>query len=184
VVGNIRHAIAEEEEKFFGKSKASQEHHQQAAMDEHLEHLRSMDRAQRARIEEELLRASKDNDDNNKDTTSPAVEARKSFELNENNMGVANSHEPVGPGSWGWPGLGTYKDPEAGTEEKPESKPSSKPVSKHASVPTSPKVAARSGTPLAVIEQAEATALRNATGAAADADGYGWPGLGAIPTPK
>jgi len=164
VVGNIRHAIAEEEEKFFGKSKASQEHHQQAAMDEHLEHLRSMDRAQRARIEEELLRASKDNDDNNKDTTSPAVEAR--------------------PGSWGWPGLGTYKDPEAGTEEKPESKPSSKPVSKHASVPTSPKVAARSGTPLAVIEQAEATALRNATGAAADADGYGWPGLGAIPTPK
>ena len=81
VMDSIRHAISHEQEKLFGNRR-----HSHASADEG--------------EQKEISNA--------KDSVSPAVEAGKSFTLNENSMSAEPQPESE---TWGWPGLGTYPQP-------------------------------------------------------------------------
>jgi len=147
VVESIRHVLSEEQEKLFGKNKPGK-----AAISDQLEHLREHDREQRARVEEQMIWESDAND-----STSPALEARKSVGLNENGMGADSLKERRE--SYGWPGLGTYPEP-----------------------PTDPaKVQRRSSNTAkrgAELEPRVEAATFEAIDNAAESEAYGWPGLG------
>jgi len=156
MVGSIRHALREEQEKLFGNSKPTE-----AAISDRLGNLREHDREQRARVEEEMLWES-----TAKDSTSPAVEASKSVDLNANGMGADSVKERRG--SWGWPGLGTYEEP------------LHEPAKARRGSSSKGKTAERAAELEPRVEAAAFEAIDNA----AESEAYGWPGLGTMPDPK
>ena len=99
-----------------------------------------------------------------KDTISPAIQAHKFFNLNENGMG-AESHQESG--SWGWPGLGSFPEPakdQAGTRRLSTTK--------------------TGGKGFAALEPKVEAATFEAIDNAAESEPYGWPGLGDIPASR
>lgn len=157
VVGSIRHALADEQEKLFGSGHAKPT---KAEMDAHLNHIRELDREQRARVEQELMWEA-----DAKESTSPAFEARKSSGLNENGMGPNSPKERAD--AFGWPGLGSYQggSAESGKMQRTTS------ASKHA-----PRIAE--------LEPRFEAATFEAIDNAAESESYGWPGIGQYPDPQ
>lgn len=153
VVDSIRHALAEEQEKIFGAPKPTK-----ASIDAHLEHLRRLDRDERARVEREEMW-----ERDAKESTSPALEARKSFDLNENGMGPDSIKEQA---SWGWPGLGSYPEPAANPAKV-----------RHSSNGNAVERAAD-------LEPRVEAAAFEAIDNAAESEAYGWPGVGEFPALK
>ena len=88
---------------------------------------------------------------------SPAVEAQRISESNENNMG-AGSHQT--PATWGWPGLGAWPEPERAR-------------------PKIGKMSERERT-LSLEPRLEAATIE-AIDNAADSESFGWPGVGNWP---
>ncbi|KAG9788890.1 hypothetical protein KCU88_g1719, partial [Aureobasidium melanogenum] len=164
IVDSIRSSISQEHGKLFGDK--SEHHHKkyQATVAERLEKLREQDQTRRKRVEEEMASEPEINE-----TVSPAIEARERSEVNENNMGPT-SHERVRRDSWGWPGLGTYEPQPASLDDDatPRRKSSMKMTKEQ-------QAALRSRTESATYE-----AIDNA----AEAETFGWPGLGDFPSRK
>ncbi|KAK6380903.1 hypothetical protein LTS17_005104 [Exophiala oligosperma] len=159
VMDQIRETLSQEQERLFGPRKSAQQHRQyQAKVGEHLEHLREQDKADRARAEQEMIW-----EDNN-NGASPAVQARKSSELNENSMGAASEKGLQRQWSWGWPGLGTNPEAAEGA---------AKPPRLSHSVSHNP-----------ALEHKVEEAAYEAIDSAAESEGYGWPGLGDFPVSK
>ncbi|KAK5194441.1 hypothetical protein LTR99_002943 [Exophiala xenobiotica] len=157
---HIRQTLSQEQERLFGPHKIAQQHRQyQAKVGEHLEHLREQDKIDRARAEAEM---SWENNDTS--GASPAVQARKSFDLNENNMGADSEEDRERQKSWGWPGLGTFPE----TPKDPA------------------KVRRRSGSAerAAELEHKVEEATYEAIDGAAESEAYGWPGIGEFPALK
>lgn len=156
---HIRETLSQEQERLFGPHKSAQQHRQyQAKIGEHLDRLREQDKADRARAEEEMTW-----EDNN-NGASPAVQARKFFDLNENSMGADSEEERQRQWSWGWPGLGNY--PEAANDT------------------AKPRRLSHSAAHNPVLEHKVEEAAYEAIDSAAESETYGWPGLGDFPVPK
>ena len=97
---------------------------------------------------------------NDEESISPAIEARRMSENNENNMGE-RSHQA--PSSWGWPGLGSWPE-----RERPRTK-VGKMSEKERTLGLEPRLEA---------------ATLEAIDMAAETDTFGWPGLGYWPEPR
>merc|ERR1711939_14076 len=157
---HIRQALSQEQERLFGPHKIAQQRRQyQAKVGERLEHLREQDKIVRARAEAEM--AWEDNDNNG---ASPAVQARKTFDLNENSMGADSEENRERQKSWGWPGLGTFPE----TPKDP---------AKSRRMSVSPERAAE-------LEHKVEEATYEAIDSAAESEAYGWPGVGEFPVLK
>ncbi|KIW13420.1 hypothetical protein PV08_08608 [Exophiala spinifera] len=159
VMDHIRESLSQEQERLFGPRKSAQQHRQyQAKVGEHLEHLREQDKADRARAEEEMIW-----EDNN-NGASPAVQARKFFDLNENSMGADSEEVRQRQWSWGWPGLGNYPD---AAKDAPK-----------------PRQLSHSTTHSPDLEHKLEEATYEAIDSAAESESFGWPGLGDFPASK
>jgi len=107
-----------------------------------------------------MLRTSSDASDDLKGSISPAIEAQKSSEMNENNMGPQSHQKPT---TWGWPGLGTYPEFER-LNARLENRAKSRKISS--------------------LEPRFEAATLEAIDSAAESESYGWPGLGTWPSSK
>jgi hypothetical protein len=162
IIDSIRDGLANEHDKLF-HTKSSTHQRYQTKLPDHLDHIRHSDEVERRRVEDEM--ASETSNEEVHATTSPAIEARKSNRLNENNMGVINSHEGAAS-SWGWPGLGAF------AQTKQELNKPAHPV--------------RTGSAVGrhTLEPRVEAAAWEAIDSAAEGESYGWAGLGDWPAPK
>lgn len=155
VMTSIRRALAHEEERLFN--------HPETRLHEQNQ-LKSAEQSQIVASDQDNTKLSHSNQrcpseisDDFNGSISPAIEACKSFEANENNMGP-DSHQR--PATWGWPGLGTYPEP----EKYPARLPNGTKMQK-----------------VAALEPRFEAATFEAIDNAAESESFGWPGIGTWP---
>jgi len=107
VMTSIRRALAHEQERLFSHPDTSLHEQNQLKRAEQSEIVVSDQDEMKPSFSNE--RRPSETCDDLKGSISPAIEAFKSFEANENNMGPESHQKPA---TWGWPGLGTYPEPE------------------------------------------------------------------------
>jgi len=101
VINTIRAALDREQQALFHGDETTRHERRKSWINEHLNKLRVHDEQDRQRVTEELKKEGGEESDA-KVGYSPAQQAQKLEQLNENGM---ESHQ-----AWGWPGLGSYGD--------------------------------------------------------------------------
>lgn len=150
VMTSIRSGLAYEQEK--PPNNAVDYFEDQSKFAEHSEIVPGHDRMKQRTLSD----ASEDSNG----SISPAIEAGKSAEANENNMGPQSHQKPM---TWGWPGLGTYPEFDR----------------LNARLENRAKLRRTSS-----LEPRFEAATFEAIDSAAESESYGWPGLGAWPSSK
>ncbi|KEF51137.1 uncharacterized protein A1O9_12751 [Exophiala aquamarina CBS 119918] len=154
VIGSIRKGLAHEQEKLFNPSEPAIHDHEHFNMTEYSD---SDSGHNTTKPSNPKLRRPSERSDDLQWSISPALEACKLFQANENNMGPESHRKPA---TWGWPGLGTFPEPEG-----PSSKTQNRTRLQKAAA-LEPRV-----------EAATFEAIDNA----AESEPFGWPGLGEWP---
>lgn len=146
VMGSIRKGLAHEQEKLPDPSESIVHEHDQFNMTEDCGHDTTKPSDPKQRRPSEMS-------EDSKGSTSPALEACRLFQANENNMGPESHRKPA---TWGWPGLGNFPEPEGYPFKT------------------------RNGTRLqkSALEPRVEAATFEAIDNAAESESFGWPGLG------
>lgn len=146
IIASIRHGLSHEHERIPEKSGALSHRAEQQPVTSHP----NADRTGGSSPRDQATW-------NDEESISPAIEARRMSENNENNMGEGSHQAPT---TWGWPGLGSW--PERGRPREKVGKMSAK----ERTLSLEPR-----------LEAATFEAIDNA----ADSEAFGWPGLGYWP---
>lgn len=157
VMTSIRNGLAHEQEK--PPTNTVDGFQDQLKFAEHPDTLQEQDKLKRTGSSS-IHRSRSDASEDLRESISPAIEARKSFDANENNMGPLSHQKPT---TWGWPGLGSFSEYEK-LNAKLENR-----AKLQRSVSLEPRVEA---------------ATFEAIDSAAESESYGWPGIGMWPQSK